>query len=119
MEVHAMDAATVGSNIKKYRERLGFSQKDVSDYLGITRAQISNYENGKREVPVVQLKKIADLFGVTLSELLEKEEAKKSANLAFAFRSDDLTQEDFEKMAWFKRIVKNHQKMLSIKDGSS
>ncbi len=106
--------STTGQNIKKFRERIGFSQDSIADYLGIKRELISYYENGKREIPIQHLNKLTDLFGIELIDLLEEVAIAQQANFAFAFRADSIQSNDFEAIASFKKIVKNYVKMKSL-----
>lgn len=56
--------------IKQLREERGLSQKDVAEYLGITRQAIASYELAKREPDYDILHKLADFFGVSADYLL-------------------------------------------------
>ncbi|HHX18481.1 MAG TPA: helix-turn-helix transcriptional regulator [Clostridium sp.] len=56
--------------IKQLREEKGLSQKDVAEYLGITRQAIASYELAKREPDYEILYKLADFFGVSADYLL-------------------------------------------------
>lgn len=57
-------------NLKLLRKLKGASQKDVADYLGMTQSGYQRYETGTREPPVDILKRLADYFGVSVSELV-------------------------------------------------
>ena len=46
------------------------SQKEIAEYLGITRSSYGMYENGVREPNISTLIKIADYFNVSLDYLL-------------------------------------------------
>lgn len=109
----------IGSNIKYIRENFKFTQEQVADFVGVSRSTIALYESGDRRVPIDQLEKISDLFGVEMHELLESDMDNFTANVAFAFRADDISGEDLEKIANFKRIVKNYQKLKSLMDESA
>ena len=106
--------AIIGKNIKSYREELHLSQEEVAEYLGVSRELISYYENGRREAQLEKLEKLADLFGIELIILLEKDLTIREADLAFAFRSDGLEQRDLEHIGNFHRIIKNYLKMKQI-----
>ncbi len=98
----------IGGTIKNFRERLGLTQENVAKYLNVKREMISYYERGERDVPVQQLEALADLFGVELIDLIEEDPARVQANVAFAFRSDDLSTVDLKGIAHFRKIVKNY-----------
>lgn len=104
----------VSENLKNYRQNLGLTQEQVSEFLDVDRSTISHYENGEREISLVHLKKLSNLFGVEIEELLEKDSSLRSANFAFAFRSDGIVQEDLKSIASFQRVVKNYVKMVKL-----
>lgn len=64
-----------GSNLKKLRQKCGFTQQQVADELGITKATYSGYETGRREPDVFKIKALAKLFGVSGDDLLETDYA--------------------------------------------
>jgi transcriptional regulator with XRE-family HTH domain len=104
----------IGENLKKFRQNLGLNQDQVAEFLSVDRSTISHYENAEREISLVHLKKLSNLFGVELEELLEKDSSLRSANFAFAFRSDGIVQEDLKSIASFQRVVKNYVKMVTL-----
>ncbi|TAF73190.1 MAG: XRE family transcriptional regulator [Bacteroidetes bacterium] len=109
-----METQILGNNIKLFRERLGLSQENMAQYLGVKREMVSYYENGVRTPNVDILKKLADLFGVEEIELLEEASDTKTANMAFAFRAEGLNNTDLENIAKFKKIVKNYLKIVKL-----
>ncbi|MBR4934486.1 MAG: helix-turn-helix transcriptional regulator [Anaerotignum sp.] len=60
--------------LRNLRELSNMSQKELSDKIGVSTVMISQYENGKKMPARPTLNKIADVFGVTTSELLGEEE---------------------------------------------
>ena len=61
-----------GQRLKSIREKKNLSRKDVAEKLGLTVAGYGNYENGKREPKIEILKKIAEVFGVSIDYLIGK-----------------------------------------------
>ena len=57
-------------NLKWLRTRRKMSQEDMATYLGITRQGYSKYENEKSEPSFQMLMRIADLFEVSIDELI-------------------------------------------------
>ncbi|MBQ9974781.1 MAG: helix-turn-helix transcriptional regulator [Oscillospiraceae bacterium] len=51
------------------RQDRDMTQKDVAALLGIDQRVYSNYETGKREIPVRHLLVLADHYGVSLDYL--------------------------------------------------
>ncbi|WP_044211481.1 helix-turn-helix domain-containing protein [Flammeovirga sp. OC4] len=111
-----MDTETkilIGQNIKDLRTVMGLSQDQVAKYLDVTREQVSNYERAERNISIKELNKLADLFGVELSDLLEEDKATHKINLAFAFRKDGEAS-DLDTVSSFKKVVMNYLKMEAI-----
>lgn len=63
--------ADVGLKIREWRLRRELSQADVARGAGITQASLSNYENGKRDMPLSTLVGVASTLNVSLGDLLE------------------------------------------------
>lgn len=106
-----------GELIKAYRERMGLSQEAVASFLGIKRETLSYYENspdGRPDAPLEVLEKLADLFGVDLSDFFEEDTKQLKANLAFAFRAKDLKDSDLNEIARFRKVVKNYLKIIDL-----
>jgi transcriptional regulator with XRE-family HTH domain len=108
--------AAIGSNIKKIRERLGYTQDDLANYLKVQRPVISYIENGDRDCNFDHLEKLAALFNVDLSDLLEENAELQMLNYAFAFKTSQLTPVDLESIADFQLVVKNYMKMKNLAD---
>lgn len=66
------------TNIKKSREKAGLSQKYVALSLGVSAPTVSDWENGKINPSIKNLKSLASLFGVSIDYLLDFESAKKA-----------------------------------------
>jgi len=104
----------VGINLKAWRLRLGFSQEKIAEYLGISRENISYFENGEREIPVKHLEKICELYGIDTDLLYDEDSNAQEAEMAFAFRNDDgLSIDSLKSIAHFKKIVRNYLMMDS------
>lgn len=108
--------AIIGENIKSYREKLQLTQNQVAECLGISRELVSLYETGKREINLEKLESLADLFGVELVNLIEEDSNLVAADLAFAYRSDEMTNDDLKQISEFRKIIKNYLKMRQMLD---
>lgn len=58
-----------GEAIRSRREILGISQEKFALKIGMDRTYYSSVENGKRNVSLENIKKIADGFEISISEL--------------------------------------------------
>ena len=65
------------NNLKLYRKKTGKSQYEIAEFLGMTQAAYGNYELGKRQVGVEILNKLADLYGVTIDDLVGRNDIGK------------------------------------------
>ncbi|MGN0994438.1 MAG: helix-turn-helix domain-containing protein [Butyricicoccus sp.] len=59
--------------LRDLREDHDLTQKEVAAVLGIDQRVYSNYETGKREIPVHHLVKLADFYRVTTDYLLGRQ----------------------------------------------
>ena len=66
-----MITVDLGNRIRTLRQENGFSQEKFALKIGMDRTYFASVEAGKRNVAIVNIKKIADGLGVTLSELFE------------------------------------------------
>ncbi len=64
----------LGKKIKKYRDEKKLTQLEIAEVLGVKPATISKYEAGTLEPNIESLKKLAELFGVSVDELLKEDE---------------------------------------------
>ena len=62
----------LGEKIKLYRESKNMTQHEVAEVLGVKAATISKYEAGTLEPNIESLKKLAELFNVSVDELLKE-----------------------------------------------
>ncbi len=61
----------IGNRIRMLRKQRGYSQEHFAHLCDLDRTYIASIEQGKRNVSIVNLEKIAKAFGITISELLE------------------------------------------------
>jgi len=80
----------IPNNIKFLRKKNGFTQETFAEALGINRPSVGAYEEGRADPRLTTLSKIADLFHVSVDELI----------------NEDLTNE--------KRIPKDNVRILSV-----
>lgn len=88
----------IGANIKKIRQTKGLSQQAFADLLGISRGNISSYEEHRAEPKIDTIINIAKCFSITLEHLLTKD---LSINEILQYNADKLM-EDEQRVANFK-----------------
>ncbi len=104
----------IGKNLQALRQKLGFTQDQVAEYLGITRVELSYYETGSRAIPTALMAPLANLYGVDEYDFYEEDLKLSSINLALAFRAENIKSTDLEQIAKFKKIVRNYLSMKSL-----
>ncbi|MBC8570772.1 helix-turn-helix domain-containing protein [Zongyangia hominis] len=63
-------------HIRSLREDRDLTQQQLADYLHISQATYSRYENGEMNIPNLTLKRLALFYNVSIDYLLEEEEDK-------------------------------------------
>lgn len=56
--------------IKEFRESLNMTQKELADYLGVSRSALAMWESGCNYPHVETLIKLANKFNCTIDELV-------------------------------------------------
>ncbi|MDE6504795.1 MAG: helix-turn-helix domain-containing protein [Clostridia bacterium] len=63
----------IAENIKFYRKQFKMTQEELAEKLNGKKSLVSNYETGYSTPDIYTLCKLADIFDVTLDELVEWE----------------------------------------------
>ena len=61
----------LGKRIRELRQQTGLSQEKFALKIGMDRTYFASVETGKRNIALLNIKKIADGLSITLSELFE------------------------------------------------
>ena len=70
-----------GSVVRQFRLLRGMSQEQLADRSGLHRTYISSIERGVRNVSLVNIQKIADALGISLSEIFAEIENGEENNV--------------------------------------
>ena len=62
-----------GEKLKKYRKSRGWNQEDLARESGYSRSSIINWETGKRAPRTVDIDKLAQILGISISDLLDSQ----------------------------------------------
>ena len=65
-----IDFAVIGSHIKYYRNKRGYSQAELAEKIGSSVPYISYVETGKKQIGVEYLVRIAEVLNVSVDGLL-------------------------------------------------
>ena len=63
--------AEVGNRLRGIRRNSGLTQSQLSRAASIGQASLSNYENGKRDLPLATVVRLSGALGITIGDLLE------------------------------------------------
>lgn len=72
---------SLGKRLKIEREKRNWSQKYVAEKIGITNTVLSNYERDYRDPDTETLKRLADLYEVSVDSLLGRSNSNKLPEL--------------------------------------
>lgn len=72
-----MDKYKFGEFIYQKRKELGFTQDELGYKLGVTNKAVSKWETGENLPDIMMIKKLAQVLGLTVDELLSQKEIKK------------------------------------------
>ena len=85
----------VGANIKREREKAGFTQDQFSELLGIGSKSLSSIERGVVGVSLTTLLKICEILHISANVLLYEKSRKNDVD-SIALRLEQLSAEQFE-----------------------
>ena len=74
-------AMTLGQRIQELRKQTGLSQEALGEALGVSRQAVSKWERDESQPDIATLKKLADIYGVSVLEIIEpgrRSEPKKN-----------------------------------------
>ena len=66
-----MAMTNLANNLKRIREEKSMTQQEAADKLYVTRQCISRWENGKTVPDIESLKKLTEIYQVTIDQILE------------------------------------------------
>ena len=67
-----MNNKTIGDRIKFHRKRLGMTQEQLAERMGVSAQAVSKWENNLSCPDISVLPELAEIFGITVDELLGK-----------------------------------------------
>lgn len=90
---------TFGSRFKQQRELKGWTQEEIAEKIGVSRPTIAGYEGEKSRLPRKDtLRRIADLFDVSIDYLVGRTSNPKEQLIAF---------EETAKYKYFEKLEKD------------
>ena len=74
---------TLEEQIKYYRKQAGLSQEKMAEKIGVSRQAITKWENGTGTPDIANLMAIANLFQISVDELLSNEKSEKKQHISW------------------------------------
>ena len=62
-----------GQNLKRIRKRMNMTQKQLADEIEISQSYLSDIENGRKNLSIKTVKKLADSLGLSVNDLFNDE----------------------------------------------
>jgi transcriptional regulator with XRE-family HTH domain len=93
-------------NLTRLRKFFEYSKKDVANYLDIDVKTYKEYEKLTKEISLVKLEKLGNLYGVELYDVIKD-------NIT-PIHTCCVEPEDMKSIASFNKIVSNYLKMIEI-----
>jgi transcriptional regulator with XRE-family HTH domain len=60
-----------GKKVREERLKKGYSQEDFADLVGVHRTYIGMIERAEKNITLLNIKKLADGLGISVSELMK------------------------------------------------
>ena len=84
-------------NLVELRKYHDFSQEELADMIGVSRQTLSKYETGESLPDIEKCKRLANVFGVTIDDLISYDK-KNEDNLGLAFRQKESTFSEWSRL---------------------
>ena len=101
----------ISCNIRNLRKKTGYTQKQVADLLGLDRSTYSYYELGKIKPDVATIMKLANIFGVHYTEILESE---SSVGFSDSFSGKNILGKSSVEKWCFEKVNQEEKNFLGV-----
>ncbi len=93
-----MDSLRIAENVVRLRKQKGVTQEEMADFLGVTKASVSKWENKQSMPDIIMLPALASYFDVTVDELLgyEPQLSKEQIRKIYYELGKDFAEKPFE-----------------------
>ena len=107
-----VNSLTMADKLKALRKSKGYTQQDVANIIGTSRATVGGYEVGRRQPRLSDLKKLAELYGVGLDYFgvaTDDEVQALLARAACVFASKKISKEEKDEL--YMELMRLYVKM--------
>ncbi len=108
----------LGNNLFQLRKKVGLSQEEVAEKLGVSRQTISKWETDETVPDIYQAKKLAKLYNVSLDDLIEFDVDLKEIEQVIKNTDEEKEEKIDWTNAWGKKypILIKYQKRVNIEE---
>ncbi len=107
-----LDFKFIGKRFNDLRNKSGFTQSQIAEYLSVDQSYISKCEKNERQFSIEILEKAADLFGCSVDCFTK--ESCEIIQIPIALRAKGITVEDLNTIAAMNKIALNLRFMESL-----
>lgn len=107
-----MDQKKIGEYIKKLRESEELTQEELAKDLAVTRQAISKWETGVNMPDTETLKKLSDLFNISIEKLIDGGETQEKISVSKNYK--ELTSKAIDDNIMLKQTIKRRTKTMII-----
>ncbi|MBD5463645.1 MAG: helix-turn-helix domain-containing protein [Lachnospiraceae bacterium] len=97
---------TIGKKIREMRKKAGLTQKELGKLSNTSETTIKQYELDKRQPRIEQLKKIANVLNVKITDFLEKDEDNEHDISSFQFTNYEDLRNTLSEIPEWKEVVR-------------
>lgn len=99
------DLAEIGNRIRNLRIESKIDQDYLAEYLGISKEEVNQIENGNADIDEYIIDRISTLFCCPIDYILNGTGFEQRCSISF--RTNNLDKEDLESLAAINKIVLN------------
>lgn len=95
-----MNSLHLAENMVELRRKRGVTQEELADFIGVTKASVSKWENGQSMPDIILLPQLANYYDVTVDELLgyEPQLSKEQIQKIYQELAEAFATEPFEEV---------------------
>lgn len=108
---------SIGSALKYLRKKLGYTQAEVAEKIGIKRTTYISYENSQTTPPYDVVEKLADLYDVTIQDIDNESRSRTTLQLNSITPSYEVDiKEKMAELTSEERMVIKYIRLLSTEE---
>ena len=106
----------VGFNIRKLREKRGFSQEYMAAKLGVAQASYARMENAETKITIERLSKIAEVLEADITELFDSSKITIQNQNNEGVGSGYIENLHIENKEMHEKLIEQYEQRLKDKD---